>query len=112
MAAVVALAARGGVGRHHRRARLPPLHAGADLLHHPRDLVAEHGRRHDHLRVVAAAEDLGVGAAREGHPCAQQHVSRLQARNGDPLDPHVLLPVEDGRPHLPGPTQRAAPAGA
>src|SRR6185436_5646599 len=100
VAAVVAIAAGRGVGGHDGHARLEGFDSGRDLFHDARHLVPEHGRRHDHLRVVAAPEDLGVRAAGEGHPRPEQDVARLQRRHLHLLDAHVLTPVEHGRLHL------------
>ena len=49
-----------------------------DRLHHPRHLVAEHGGRGEHARVIAAAEDLHVGAAGEGGLVAQHDLARAR----------------------------------
>jgi len=94
-----ALAAGRGVGGHHRVAPPPPVDPGADLLDDARHLVAEERRRHDHPRVIAAAEDLGVGAAGERGLDADQDLARPRARHRHVLDAEVALSVEDGRAH-------------
>ena len=97
--AVAALAAGRGVRGHHTRPGREALDPRAGLLDDARDLVAEHGRRPDHPRVVPAAEHLDVRPARERDPRPQQDLAVLGPRQRDRLDPHVLAAVEDGRLH-------------
>ena len=70
-----------------------------DRLHHPRDLVAEHGGRLEHPRVVAPPIDLDVGATGERRLVAEQDLARARDRDREVLDPDVFLAMEDGRPH-------------
>ena len=87
------------VGHHHGRPGLEAPDAASHRLHHPRHLVAEHGGRGQHPRVVAAAEDLHVGPAGEGGPVAQDDLARARRGHLQVLDPHVLAPVEHGGAH-------------
>ena len=62
--------------------------------------MPEHGGGHDHARVVAAAEDLDIGAAGQRHLHPDEDVSAYRFRNGYRLYLQVLLAVKHGSHHL------------
>ncbi len=67
-AAVVALAAGGGVGDHHPLADREAFHPGARRGHGAGHLVAEQSGYDQHARMAAAAVHLDVGTAGGGGP--------------------------------------------
>ena len=72
----------------------------AQSLDNSGQFVAEHRRRRDHARVVAALPDLEIGAAGERHLHANQRLVRRQARNIDAFDLQILAAVENGGGHV------------
>ena len=62
--------------------------------------MAEHRRRRDHARVIAALPDLQIGAAGERDLYAHQRFVGRQARDIDALDLQILAAVEHGGGHV------------
>ena len=65
-----------------------------------RQFMPEHGGGHDHPRMIAAAEYLDVGAARQRHPNPNQEVAVIDFGNGHRLYLQVFFAVEHGSHHL------------
>jgi hypothetical protein len=61
--------------------------------------VAEDGGRHDHFRVIAAFENLEVGAAGQRGLDADADFTRFQDARWDIFNLDIFLPVEDGGFH-------------
>jgi hypothetical protein len=62
--------------------------------------MAEKRGWHDHASVVAAAEDLHVGAAGQRRLHPNKQVSRSNLWYGDPLYCQMLFAIEHGSHHL------------
>ncbi len=61
--------------------------------------MAEQCWRYDHAGVVAAPENLQVGAARQGGAHLHDHFARLSFGYRDALDANVFASMEDGGLH-------------
>jgi hypothetical protein len=68
--------------------------------HIARQFVPEHGGRHDHPRMITAAEYLDVGAASQRHSYPNENVAVIDLRNGHWLYLQVFLAVEHTSHHL------------
>jgi hypothetical protein len=62
--------------------------------------VPEHSGRDDHTGVIAAAENLNIGPARQRYFHPDEDVSAIDCRNGNPLYLQVFLAVKHGSHHL------------
>ena len=88
------------IGRHHPLPDRKLRHALAERHDIPRQFVPEHSRGHDHSGVIAAPEDLDVGAAGERHLYAYEDVPALNSRNSYRLYLQMLLAVKHGGHHV------------
>jgi ribosomal protein L35 len=93
--AEIALAAGGGVERHHAVAGGKVRDSLAGLDHRSRQLMAKQRRRHDHARMIAAAKDLQVRAAGERRAHADNQLAGPGLGNRHLLDADILASVED-----------------
>ena len=91
----IALSAGGGVERHHAVAGSKTRDSLAGLDDGSRQLVAKQRRRHNHARMVAAAEDLQVGAAGERRADADNQLTRPGLGNRHLLNANIFAAVED-----------------
>ena len=101
VAAMETFAARRGIGRDHAVAGLPSRFRTslAQFRNDAREFMAKDGGRHDHLRMIAALENLQVRAAGERGLDADARFARFQSGRRDFFNLNVFLPVEDGGFH-------------
>lgn len=92
-------AAGGGVGGDDTIADVPVGGCGVDFGDRAGELMAEGAGRGEHPGVVAASEDLEVGAAGEGGADPDADFAGLEGGFGDVLDPDIFLSVEHGGAH-------------
>jgi len=102
------IVARRGIGHDHAVSDFPFFSSG--FRNHSGKFVAENGGRHDHFCVVAAFEDLEIGAAGERGFDADADFAGFERgwRNIFNLD--FFLPVQDGGFHADSLRLRAAKA--
>src|ERR1051325_94327 len=98
VATVEALTARGRIGDDHTVSALPFWRLG--FRNDPGKFVAEDCRRHDHLRVIAALEDLQVRAAGQRRFDSNSHLARFQWRGNDLLDANIFFAIKNSGFHL------------
>ena len=93
--AEIALTAGGGIERDYAVAGNKARDSLAGLDNGSRQLMAKEGRRHDHARMVAAAEDLQVSAAGERRADADDQLTGPGLGNRHALYANILASVED-----------------
>ena len=93
--AEIALAAGRGVERHNAVAGRKIRDALAGFDHRSRQLVPKERWRHNHARMIAAAEDLQVGSAGERRTHADNQLAGPGLGNRNLLDANILAAVED-----------------
>ena len=97
--AEITFAARRGVERHDAIAGREIRDALAGFDNGPCHFVPEERRRHDHARVIAAAEDLQVRSAGKRRADLDDQFAHCCLGNGNLLDAYIFTAVENGGLH-------------